>query len=493
MSQVRTRFAPSPTGLLHVGGLRIAIYNYLFAKQNKGQFILRIEDTDKERQVPGAVESLINTLKDLNLNYDEGPILKNNKIVTKGNNGPYIQSQRLEIYQKYAEQLLNSGHAYYCFCSPERLTGMRENQLKKGQPPKYDRFCRNLSVEEIQKKLHEKIPHVIRLKVPDNKIIKCQDLIRGEVEFNSNDIDDQVLIKSDGYPTYHLAVVVDDYLMKITHIIRGEDWLPSTPKHQLIYEFLGWPVPKFAHVSLLLNSDRTKLSKRKGDVAVEDFLKNGYLKETLINFIAIIGWSESTGSEQEIYDLESLIKKFDLHRLTKAGAIFNLEKLDWLNGYYIRHKKIKELTKLCLPFLKSLKPGINLDLAKKIVAIERERLKKLTDISQNINFLTDEKIDYPAELLIWKKSTKEQTLDNLVKLEDLLLNFKSSDFKNIKKLENKILDWIKKNNYGVGDMLWPLRVALSGQQNSPNPFEIAWILGQKITLTRLNQAQLKLK
>lgn len=492
MTKVRTRFAPSPTGYLHVGGLRTIIYAYILAKQNKGQFLLRIEDTDKEREVPGAKEALIQTMGNIGFDYDEGPILNNGKLDSKGKFGPYIQSQRLEIYQKYVKQLLDQGHAYYCFCSSERLTQMREEQMKNNQPPKYDRTCRNLTPEEVKAKLDANAPYVIRMKVPDNEIIKFTDLIRGEMEFNSNDSDDQVLIKSDGYPTYHMAVVVDDHLMQISHVLRGEEWLPSTPKHILLYRYFNWEPTQFAHMSLLLNPDKTKLSKRKGDVAVEDFLKKGYLKETLINFIGTIGWTEEAGSEQEIYSIKDLVKKFDISRVSKSGAIFNLEKLDWLNGHYIRSKKVKELTQLCLPYLLALKSNINPKLAEKLVTIEQERLKKLSDITQNVSFLIEDKLEYPAELLIWKKSTQEQTKENLVKLSELLTSFKDSDFKAIKSLETKIMDWIKNNNFGVGDMLWPMRVALSGQKNSPNPFEIAWVIGKKSSLDRIQTAISKL-
>jgi glutamyl-tRNA synthetase len=492
MPKVRTRFAPSPTGFLHVGSLRTVIYAYIIAKQNKGKFLLRIEDTDKEREVPGAKEALINTLENLGFDYDEGPILKNGKLDSKGKYGPYIQSERLDIYHKYAQQLLDNDQAYHCFCTPERLTQMREEQMKNNQPPKYDRCCRKLGQQEIQAKLDAKTPYVIRLKMPDNEIIKFNDLIRGEVEFNSNDSDDQVLLKSDGFPTYHLAVVVDDHLMEISHVIRGEEWLPSTPKHLILYKFFNWQAPQFAHMSLLLNPDHTKLSKRKGDVAVEDFLNKGYLKEALINFIATIGWTESAGSEQEIYSLKDLIKKFHIKRVTKAGAIFNLEKLDWLNSFYIRQMKIKELTKLCLPYLQQIAPNISGVLAEKIVTIEQERLKKLSDITVNIEFLVKDSIDYPADLLVWKKSTKEQTKANLEILAKYLETLTPKDFSSTKTLEAKVIDWIKANNYGVGDLLWPMRVALSGQQNSPSPFEIAWILGQKATLTRIETALKKL-
>jgi len=469
MTKVITRFAPSPTGYLHVGGLRTAIYNFLFAKHNHGKFLLRIEDTDQARIVKDSDKQIIRILKDFGLKFD---------------NKPVYQSKRLKIYQKFASQLVEEGKAYYCFCTPERLEKMRQEQIQNKQAPKYDKTCLKLNSTEIEKKLSQNIPWVIRLKVPQNKEIKWTDIIRGEVKFNSNDIDDQVLLKSDGFPTYHLANVVDDHEMKISHVIRGEEWLSSTPKHLLLYEAFSWQPPQFAHQSLLLNPDRSKLSKRQGDVAVDDYLNKGYLKEALINFLATIGWTEAKASEQEIYSFKELIEKFDLQRINISGAIFNLEKLDWLNGLYIRKMKVKELTKLCQPYLKNVNPK----LAEKIVAVEQERLKKLSDISLNTEFFYKEPV-YKAELLIWKKSNREATLENLVKLEDFIMNFKESDFKTIKLLEEKIFTWLKANNYGVGDMLWPMRVALSGQQNSPSPFEIAWVLGKKETLKRINQAQ----
>ena len=306
----------------------------------------------------------------------------------------------------------------------------------------------------------------------------------------TNLIDDQVLIKSDGFPTYHLANVVDDHEMKITHVIRGEEWLSSTPKHLLLYEAFGWPAPEYAHQSLLLNPDRSKLSKRQGDVAVSDYLTKGYLKEALINFLATIGWTESKASEQEIYSLKELIKKFDIKRLNKSGAVFDLEKLDWLNGYYIRQMKLKDLIKVCEKYLPQIKDK---KLLAKIVQVEQERLKKLADISENIDFFYKD-IKYKPELLIWKKSNREATLENLVKLEDFIISkMNNADFDSPGLIEDKIMPWIKKENYGVGDMLWPMRVALSGLQNSPGPFEIAWVLGKKETLKRINQAQDKLK
>ncbi|CUT08327.1 glutamyl-tRNA synthetase, partial [Candidatus Kryptonium thompsonii] len=278
---IRTRFAPSPTGFLHVGGLRTALYNYLFAKKHNGQFILRIEDTDQTRIVPGAIENLIETLHWAGIEFDEGP----NK---GGPYGPYIQSQRLELYRKHAQELIEKGYAYYCFCSPERLEKMREEQIKLKQQPRYDGTCRRLSQEEVKKKLDEGIPKTIRMKIPEWGELTFHDLIRGDVTINFKTLDDQIILKSDGFPTYHLAVVVDDHYMKISHVIRGEEWLPSTPKHILLYEYLNWKKPQFAHLPLLLNPDRTKLSKRQGDVAVEDYRAKGYLPEAIVNFIALL-------------------------------------------------------------------------------------------------------------------------------------------------------------------------------------------------------------
>ena len=280
----RVRFAPSPTGYLHVGGLRTALYNYLFAKHNNGTFILRIEDTDRTRLVEGAVENLIDTLKWAGLEYDEGPFVG-------GNYGPYIQSERLDIYKKYVDELIKSGKAYYCFCSSERLEKIREEQQQQKLQPKYDKHCLKLSEEEIKQKIANGESYVVRLNVQPDEIIKIEDVIRGTVEFNSNIVDDQVLLKSDGFPTYHLANVVDDHLMKITHVIRGEEWLSSTPKHALLYDYFGWERPIFAHLPLLLNLDRKKLSKRQSDVAVEDFRDKGFLKEALVNFVALLGWT----------------------------------------------------------------------------------------------------------------------------------------------------------------------------------------------------------
>ena len=324
---VRTRYAPSPTGFLHVGGLRTALYNYLYARQQGGKFLLRIEDTDQTRKVEGAVENLIDVFDWLNIHFDEGPHVG-------GPVAPYIQSERLATYRAHLQKLADAGHAYPCFCTTERLDEMRKQQAQRGQVPMYDRRCRHLSKDEVTQRIAAGEPHVWRMAVPDNQTVKISDLIRGDVNFETSTIDDQVLLKSDGYPTYHLANVVDDHLMQISHVIRGEEWLPSTPKHVLLYLFFGWTPPAFAHLPLLLNSDRSKMSKRSGDVAVEEYRKKGFLPEALTNFVALLGWHPR--DDREMFSLDELVREFSLERVNKAGAVFDLAKLRWMNAEYIK-------------------------------------------------------------------------------------------------------------------------------------------------------------
>jgi glutamyl-tRNA synthetase len=336
LNNIRVRFAPSPTGYLHIGGLRTALFNYLFAKHNNGKFILRIEDTDQQRKIEGAVENLIMTLKSVGLNYDEGPEIG-------GDYGPYFQSQRLDIYKNHIEQLLTQGDAYYSFETSEELDEMRKQQIEQGtNQAMYDRSARNLSKEEVEEKIKQGIPYVIRLKVPLDSEIKFNDLIRGEVTIDTNLVDDQVLMKSDGYPTYHFANVIDDHLMEISHVIRGEEWLTSVPKHILLYKAFGWEIPKMAHVPLILNPDRSKLSKRQGDVATEDFQRKGYLPEALINFIALLGWNPGEGENREIFSLDELVKMFTIERIQGSGAVFNIEKLNWMNNQYMQKMMMSE-------------------------------------------------------------------------------------------------------------------------------------------------------
>jgi len=467
---IRVRFAPSPTGFLHIGGLRTCFYNWLYAKQNKGKFILRIEDTDRQRIVPNAVENLMKTLKTMGLDWDEF----------------YVQSERLEIYQKYAQELLDKGYAYYCFCSASELKEMRERQIAQKIAPQYDGRCRKLSKKEVALRLHSGQSYVIRLKIPKEDKGEFFDLIRGKIQIDLKNIDDQILLKSDKWPTYHLANVVDDHLMGITHVIRGEEWLPSTIKHVLLYQFFGWKPPKFVHLPLLLNSDKSKLSKRQGDVAVEDYLAQGYLPEALLNFISLLGWNP--GNDKEIFSKEELIKDFSLKKIQKTGAIFNTEKLDWLNGYYIRQMPIDELTQKCIPYLERsniMEEIKDLDWLKKIVSLEQERMKKLNDIVNLGSYFWADKIKYDSKILIWKDTSQAEIKNNLIKLEEILNKIPEIEF-NSENINEKVLAWAPEK--GKGAIFWPWRVALSGLKASPPPNDIAEILGKKKTLERIKFA-----
>lgn len=498
--KVRVRFAPSPTGYLHIGGLRTALYNYLFAQKNKGVFALRIEDTDRTRYVEGAVESLIKSLEWADLNWSEGPKL-NSETGTEsssypgvkeiGEFGPYIQSERLEIYKKFAEQLVAEGKAYYCFCEPKRLEEMREQQVKDKKAPMYDRYClHNLSVEQINEKLKENCPATIRLKVPKDETIVFEDIVRGKVSFSTNTIDDQVLLKSDGFPTYHLANVVDDHLMNITQVIRGEEWLPSTPKHILLYRAFGWEEPQFAHIPLLLNPDKTKLSKRQGDVAVEDYVKKGYLKEAIINFVAMLGWNPGEGSTQEIFSMEQLIEKFELSKVHKAGAVFDIKKLDWINSQYIKKLSDEELLENAMPFLEQKEFFVNASgerktnaYLQKVLTIEKERLAKFSEAGEENRFFFED-VACQKEMLAWKTNTDEQTIESLEKAKEILSSIEGNNWE-LKEIENKLLEAAGEKR---GDLLWPLRVALTAASKSPSPFEVAWVLGKEESLKRIRKA-----
>lgn len=460
----RVRFAPSPTGYLHIGGLRTALYNFLFARHNTGKFLIRIEDTDKKRQVKGATESLLATLKEFGLGSDES-------IVT--------QSKRLAIYKKRAEELVKNNKAYQCFCSPDRLAKLRKEQEAQKQPPKYDGQCCGLKSNEVNKALKDNKPHVIRLKVPRVGETQFDDIIRGQVKFENKFIDDQVLLKSDGYPTYHLANVVDDHEMKISHVIRGEEWVSSTPKHILLYKAFNWSPPKFAHLPLLLNPDKSKLSKRQGDVSVEDYLKKGYLKDALINFIAFLGWNP--GTNKEIYSTDELIHDFKLEKVQKAGAVFNIEKLNWLNGHYIRQLPISNLTKICQSFIKE-------KLTDDITRLAQDRLKRLNEIGELVAFIFKNKLEYEAELLIPKKSNKEKTIKALNLALKAMKQCNNEATGHTDKLRVKIDAIREKNNFTRSEFFWPVRVAVSGQKNSPDVFDIISALSNEKTLERIKQA-----
>ncbi|NTV40703.1 MAG: glutamate--tRNA ligase [Candidatus Moranbacteria bacterium] len=515
--KVRVRFAPSPTGYLHIGGLRTALYNYLFARKNKGVFILRIEDTDQKRFVEGAVENLIDALTQTGLSWEEGVCFRKQEtgsenqkktdsiaypgVVEVGNFGPYIQSERLELYRKYAQQLVAEGKAYYCFCEPARLEQMREKQQQEKLPPMYDRYClTNIDSEKINEKLKEKCPAVIRLKVPKDEIIEFEDLVRGKVSFNTSNIDDQVLLKSDGFPTYHLANVVDDHLMEVTHVLRAEEWLPSTPKHILLYKALNWEIPKFAHLPQLLSIEKKKLSKRMGDVAVEDFIKKGYLKEAIINFVALLGWNPGEGSVQEIFSLKELAEKFDLKKVHKAGAVFDVKKLEWINSQYIKKMTIDELYAEARSFLESkdffqawtlkeakLNEKERESYIKKVLVIEQDRLSNFSQTGDDSRFFFEE-ISYEKNLLVWKEMTTSELKTSLEKSLALLDSLSEEQWTR-DVLEKKL---IEEAGDKKGELLWPLRASLTGVQKSPSPFDCCWVLGKEKTIDRINKALEKL-
>lgn len=480
-NNIRLRFAPSPTGFVHIGNLRTALFGYFLAKSMKGNFILRIEDTDQKREVEGAVESLLDVLSWAGIKFDEGPHVG-------GDYGPYIQTQRLEIYQKYIKELLAKDGAYHCFCSAERLEEMRNKQQENKQAPKYDGHCRGLSAEEVEEKIKNGESYVIRQKIPQNICVEVVDELRGKIVFKTADLDDHVLIKSNGVPTYQFANIVDDHLMEISHTARGDEWLASFPKNALLYQAFGWNMPKFIHLPLILNKGGGKLSKRQGDVFVEDYRAKGYLPEAIINFCALLGWHPK--DDQEILSLEEIIEKFSLEGMGVSPAVFDLEKLDYLNGYYLRQKSVEELSELCRPYL--LKEGLinentDLDFIHRVVSVSQERLKKLEDINELSFYLFGDEIVYDENLLVWKSLSLEDVKNNLKELISVLEGINEDNWTK-ENLEKAIFAYIKSNDKKNGDYLWPMRVALSGQKNSPSPMELAWVLGRGNSLDRIKKA-----
>ncbi|MBI2551407.1 glutamate--tRNA ligase [Candidatus Uhrbacteria bacterium] len=479
---IKTRIAPSPTGFMHVGTLRTALYDYLLAKKHGGNMILRIEDTDQKRFVEGSMEQLIRVLATCGIAYEEGPVLdQDGNLTQQGAHGPYIQSQRTELYRTRAKQLLEKGNAYYCFCSPDRLEEVRKRQTAMKQPTKYDRTCLLLPKEDVERRLSEGEKAVIRLKMPDGISI-FDDAIRGSVTFNNAEIDDQVLLKSDGFPTYHLAVVVDDHLMEVTHVIRGEEWLSSTPKHIALYKMFGWEMPVFAHLPLILNKDRSKLSKRQGDVAVENYLNKGFLPEALVNFVALLGWNPR--GDQEIYTMQELIDAFDLSKVNKGGAVFDLEKLTWMNGEYIRALSIDDLIARLKPFLTDTPKD---ELLRRIVTVEKERLTVLAELQGRLPMYTQTPAIDPT-MLAWKKSTLEDAKVQLSAVADFLMNCDEQIFSSIENIEKSVKEYITEKSLQTGAVLWPLRVALSGAAQSPSPFELLWVLGREEGVKRVQGA-----
>ena len=478
---VRVRFAPSPTGYLHIGNIRTVVYDWLFARQHDGNMVLRIEDTDRTRYVPDAVTFIKDSLHWLGMDWDEGPDIG-------GPYAPYTQSERLEIYQEKAEELIEKGWAYRCDCSPERLERVREAQRALGKPPMYDGHCRNRPPEEIA----PDTPHVVRLKVPEAGETIVEDLLRGEVAFENKLVDDQVLLKSDGFPTYHLAVVVDDQMMRISHVLRGDDWLPSAPKHVLLYQAFGWTPPVFVHVPLVLGEDGKKLSKRHGAVSIEDFRKQGYLPEAVFNFLALLGWAPGEGDEQEIFTREELIERFKLARVKLSPAVFSYDKLDWMNGVYIRELSEEALLKRLIPFwqdaglVPSPVPAEMHATLKTIVPLVQERIKRLRDVVELTDFIFEEIETPEVEKLIGKKMTAEESLAALQAVHELLCTLVDFDAET---MEPEMRQLAKDLGLKAGQLFNIVRIATSNKRVAPPLFGSIEALGRKKTLQRLSRAE----
>ena len=479
---VRVRFAPSPTGYLHVGGLRTALYNYLFAKHHDGKFVLRIEDTDQARRVEGAVENLIATLDWAGIRFDEGP-------GRDGGYGPYVQSERLEIYRQHAVELIKKGLAYRCFCTPERLEEVRQRQNAAKLSTSYDRHCRDLSADEVERRLGAGERNVIRMKVPLEGVLTFEDIIRGTVSIAYEVIDDQVIIKSDGFPTYHLAVVVDDHLMAISHVIRGEEWLPSTPKHILLYRFFGWELPKFAHLPLLLNPDKSKLSKRQGDVAVEDYRSKGYFKEAIVNFVAFLGWNP--GDEREIFSLEELVKEFSLERVGKSGAVFNVEKLNWLNFEYLKRMTESDVLGLLkahlaqTPFAGQLFSDHYL---LSVIQAMRERATFIKDLVEKCPYFFERPTEYDQDVV--KKRWKPESGSQMKTLLEEFAQLQNPGKEQFESALHKTAESLQIKN---SELIHPLRLAVSGVGAGPGLYDILAIIGKEETTQRINAAIEKLQ
>ena len=479
---VRTRFAPSPTGYMHVGNLRTALYAYLTAKSMGGKMILRIEDTDQERQVEGAVDIIYNTMRDTGLLWDEGPDIG-------GPVGPYVQSERMSIYKEYALKLVELGAAYYCFCDKERLEEVRELQKASGIAPQYDRHCRNLTPEEVQAKLDAGEPYVIRQKVPLEGTTTFDDVVYGSITVENSTLDDQILLKADGFPTYNFANVVDDHLMGITHVIRGSEYLSSAPKYNLLYEAFGWEIPIYMHCPPVMKDATHKLSKRNGDASYQDLVAQGYLKEAILNYILLLGWSPK--SEKEVFSLPEMIEAFDIHGISKSPAIFDTVKLRFLNGEYIRALTPEQFHDMALPWIRKGVKREDVD-TKLIASLLQPRCEVLGDIPEQLDFI-DELPDYSTDLYVSKKmKTNEET--SLEILRQILPVMEAMDDFSDEAVHTAMFDLIAKLGVKNGYLLWPLRIALSGKQFTPGGgVEIAAILGKEESLKRLKKGIEKLE
>ena len=481
--RIRTRFAPSPTGFMHVGNLRTALFEYLIAKSNGGDFVLRIEDTDRERYVEGAVGVIYNTLKQVGLKHDEGPDVG-------GPFGPYVQSERKGLYAEYAEQLVREGRAYYCFCTKERLDALHESKGENGGG--YDRHCRDLSAEEAERLLAAGTPHVIRQKMPTEGSTTFDDVVYGPITIENKELEDQVLLKSDGYPTYNFANVIDDHLMKITHVVRGCEYLTSTPKYKLLYEAFGWDVPTYVHLPLIMGKNPdgsvSKLSKRHGSTGFADLVNDGYLPEVIVNYIALLGWCPK--DNREIFTLDELAENFSISGISKSPAVFDYEKLQWLNGEYLRAMTPEEFTRLAMPYYRAVFPDGERPWDV-LTAILQQRVTRLPEIPAMLGFFRDLP-DYSAELFVNRKS--KTTLENSADmLKAALPVLESLPEWTLDAIHDSMMELVPKLGVKNGTLLWPVRIAAAGQTVTPGgAFEILCILGREESLRRLSLGLKKL-
>ncbi|KEH91828.1 glutamate--tRNA ligase [Clostridium novyi] len=479
--EVRTRFAPSPTGYMHVGNLRTALYTYLIAKHENGKFILRIEDTDQGRYVEGAVDVIYKTLEMTGLKHDEGPDVG-------GPVGPYIQSERKGTYMEYAKELVEKGEAYYCFCDKERLDSLKENS----DTFKYDGHCRNLSKEEVEENLKNGVPYVIRQKNPLDGVTTFEDEIYGTISVDNSELEDMILIKSDGLPTYNFANVVDDHLMAITHVVRGNEYLSSAPKYNRLYNAFGWDIPTYVHCPPIMKDAHNKLSKRNGDASFEDLLKKGYLKEAVVNFIALLGWNP--GTNQEIFTLEELVKEFDYKNINKSPSIFDTTKLKWMNGEYIKKLSLDEFHKYALPYYEEIFTKEEMETYNLLKLSEQvqTRIEVFTEIPELVAFVK-ELPDYDISIYSHKKM-KTNPENSLVTLEKALPALEALEDWTFDALNDVIYSLVKELEVKNGVVFWPVRTALSGEASSPGgAFELAEILGKKESLRRVRVGIEKLK
>jgi len=475
--KVRVRFAPSPTGYLHVGGARSALFNFLFARRMGGDFLLRIEDTDRTRFVEDALTEIYESLKWLGLNWDEGPVVG-------GGYGPYVQSERLDIYGRMADQLIGSGHAYRCFCTSERLAEVRAEQEKSGGATGYDKRCRNLSANEVDKNLKEGVPHVVRLKIPEGRTVAFEDLIRGRIEYKSEALDDLVLIKADKFPTYHMANVVDDHEMAITHVLRGDEWIASTPRHVLLYEAFGWEPPAFAHLPVILSPDGGKLSKRKGAASVMDYKRGGILPEALFNFLALLGWAP--GDDREKMSLEETIAAFSLEHVSPKAAVLDEKKLEWMNGQYLAERKAETLVDDVASMWKEkgwIDDGINNEYAIKVIDLLKVRSRRVTELADAASYFFVDPVDYEEKAV--KKHFGPEAVERLGLITKIINGIDDFIHTNI---DTAYHNTAESQNIQLSALIHPTRLAISGVSAGPGLFEMMEVIGKEVVLRRIDKA-----